>query len=738
MADKEVTTKLILQGDAGGMVAAMDKGITSLNGITGATQQAETRMLSMASAIPVLAAAIGTLNLAKYISDSAMLAARVETLGVVMKVVGNNAGYTGAEMARYAQDVAAMGITTEVSRQTVVKMASAHMDLTKASELARIAQDAAVIGNINSSEAFEKMIYGIQSGQTDVLKTIGINVQFEDSYKRIAATLGKTSNELTENEKIQARTNVVLDKGKDIAGAYAASMDTAGKIINSMKRPADEIALSIGGIFTPTLNMLAKDFYNELTGVSKALKDGQPAVDAWGNKTLEVTITVKAEFMRLALVVDKIGGSLTTLAARAFTVAGVVTRAVTIGQFGKGLEDRAAGMKEANDLYAQRYASTEAELVKLAEKYNQIGQKPAEVADKIRQQADEEAVIQKKKPRKGKDLYADGTDLLRNQILTYQRDMEKINTLLMAESAAMAGAGNFAVATFSGDLTTGDRYKKSGAYSLMGEGPNTVAQMPQGPANAEDALQARYAEGRQEIAHQAALVSEQRFLVQQAAARGDFSTVELDRIDREQAAMEQSWAMNTDSYATYEARLLQISSFYEAERTRVKQAETYRQMNITATGFNSMATIADAFYRISGNKNKVAFKAFQVMKSGETIVSTASAAMKAFDDGAKTSFYYGAALAAATVAAGAVQMSAIWGASPDGGGSAPGVSVGVGSGSPGSTGVTQPVTQPRETAVNFTFSPTYNGPVDDQSMTRWTEDYLLPTLRDLKTRGVSA
>ncbi|OHD20432.1 MAG: hypothetical protein A2Y38_26355 [Spirochaetes bacterium GWB1_59_5] len=431
MADKNVTTKITLQGESGGMVAAMNKGEASLGGVVGAANRVETSLVSMSSMMTNVytAAAVVVAAGAAMTTGIVMLAARVETLGIVMRVVGNNAGYTGQEMEGFAQSVANMGITTEVSRQSVIKMASAHMDMTKASGLARIAQDAAVIGNINSSEALDAMVHGIQSAQVDVLRTIGINVNFEESYKRLAAQLGKTSNSLTENEKIQARTNAVIEKGTDLAGSYSASMDSAGKIINSMKRPAEEIGLSIGKIFTPSLNMLAKDFYNELTGVSKALKDGQPAVDAWGNKTLEVTIAVKAEFMRLAMLVDKLGGTLTSLAAKSFTVAGVVTRAMTLGQFGSGLENRASGMKEANNVYAQRYAETEAELIKLAEKYNQIGVAPALAADKLRKQFAGTGGDSTKKPKDDSSTWASADE----KYLTY---LQSFNARQLAISKA--------------------------------------------------------------------------------------------------------------------------------------------------------------------------------------------------------------------------------------------------------------------------------------------------------------
>ncbi|TAJ98672.1 MAG: hypothetical protein EPO36_14325, partial [Chloroflexota bacterium] len=197
-----------------------------------------------------------------YIKEAALLNARYETMGVVLEVVGRNAGYSRREMDLYVESVRKAGITMIASRESITKMVQANLDLSIASKLARAAQDAAVIGNINSSEAFTRLIYGIQSGQTEMLRTIGINVNFEESYKKLAKQLKVTTEQLTEQEKTQARANVVLEASTRITGTYEAAMGTAGKMLNSLARYTEDLKTMRGEVFNDAL-VIAVNAYTD-------------------------------------------------------------------------------------------------------------------------------------------------------------------------------------------------------------------------------------------------------------------------------------------------------------------------------------------------------------------------------------------------------------------------------------------------------------------------------------------
>lgn len=227
------------------------------------------------SALKLMAAAFAAIKLAKLVEETALLNARFETMGVVMNVAGNNAGYTSAQMADLEKELTKTGISMIKARENLTSLATANIDLSKATKLARAAQDLAVVGNTNSSEAFSRLTQGIKSGEVEVLRTLGLNVNFENSYKKLASQLGTTSDKLSEQQKVQARTNATLDAAARYTGIYEESMGTAGKQIQSLTRYVEDAKVKIGELFNESLTFVVGE-------TTKALKAANAELDRMG------------------------------------------------------------------------------------------------------------------------------------------------------------------------------------------------------------------------------------------------------------------------------------------------------------------------------------------------------------------------------------------------------------------------------------------------------------------------
>jgi len=324
----------------------------------------------LANSVKALAASYAVLKLVQYAKDAALLAARYETMGIVMRVAGNTAGYTSQQMSVYTKELEKNGISMLQSRNAIVQLATANIDLSKASELGRAAQNLAVVANINSSDAMARMIRGIKSGEVETLKTMGLNVSFENSYKSMAAQLGINTQELTQQQKVMARTNAVLSESASFNGIYEESMTTAGKAMNSLARHSENFKIKLGEIFLPALSDGVFRFTEALKAANKELDEAGSAgtVEGIGGSlatafkfVTNIVITLSAHiaetFGALGRMIGGFIAQIQALASLDFEKIGLIQRQI--------IEDNEAGAKAVAAFTREIWLSKDAQEEKL-------------------------------------------------------------------------------------------------------------------------------------------------------------------------------------------------------------------------------------------------------------------------------------------------------------------------------------------------------------------------------------
>ena len=259
MAIENIGVRAVIEGigafnrDADAINRRLKEVTGNIEGIAPATKKASQGLRDIEGDLTktgLALAAVGGAGIA-LIASSTRLAARVETLGVVTAVLGRNVGKTEPEIRALEESVQELGITVQGSRQAIAKMIGSNVDLAHAADLARLAQNAAVIANINSTDAFERLVDVITSGNVLMARNLGLQVSFENAYQATAESLGKTTAELTELEKVQARTTAVLAAGVNIADAYDTAMTTVGKKVLSLDRHLEDSRVILGQVWLP-------------------------------------------------------------------------------------------------------------------------------------------------------------------------------------------------------------------------------------------------------------------------------------------------------------------------------------------------------------------------------------------------------------------------------------------------------------------------------------------------------
>jgi len=224
--------------------------------------------------------AIGTVSqsLAQMIAQPTRIAAEVEKLEETLSVMATNAGYSVDFVREKVETLKHTGITTRQSIASISQFLTNNLPIENIEKLARAGQDMAVVFGRNSSEVFQRFTYAILSGNTELLRAIGINIYASEIADKYAKSIGKTADALTASERQQAMMNAILEKAAPYAGAYEKAMGSVGKQLGSLPRYIEEAQLAIGRGFIPLLSTAVLILTDVLKSIKKLFDKIGPSI----------------------------------------------------------------------------------------------------------------------------------------------------------------------------------------------------------------------------------------------------------------------------------------------------------------------------------------------------------------------------------------------------------------------------------------------------------------------------
>ena len=233
----------------------------------------------------------------KLVTDFTKTAMRTEVLDVAMKSVARASGYATQALQEHRKAVMDMGIAEQEASQILTRFMQAQLDTADAAKLARVAQDAAVIAGMDSSQAAEQMTEAIAKQRPILLSAFGMTKNMNEIYKDHAKTLGKTAKQLTTAEKKQAMLNHILKEGEKIAGTYEASMGVVGKQISSLPRYWHTLQNAIATpLALPGLGVAVEGITNALKSATSWAEANKVTLQRWGQSIATVVRVIAKGF----------------------------------------------------------------------------------------------------------------------------------------------------------------------------------------------------------------------------------------------------------------------------------------------------------------------------------------------------------------------------------------------------------------------------------------------------------
>ncbi len=248
-----------------------------------------TGLSSMTKGVVALAAAFASLKMVQGGKDAVMFAASVEQADVALRSIANSMGVASDKAIKYRDALRDVNITTSSATNATAQFIRMGLPIEKLNQLGTAAQGAAINykmmtgETISSSEALDKMVHAIATGQNIVLHNLGIMTSMKDIYRENRQETGQASSAIDSHKRHLLVLDDVLEKTVPLMNLYKDSTGLATKNISSSKRPLEEMKLALGNLFLPELTAASLSFYQTVSAGQKWVKShGEELITATG------------------------------------------------------------------------------------------------------------------------------------------------------------------------------------------------------------------------------------------------------------------------------------------------------------------------------------------------------------------------------------------------------------------------------------------------------------------------
>jgi hypothetical protein len=243
-------------------------------GLSEATKSAETfqgaagKLNSSLTALGGIAAGTG-IALIAFATKSFRAAAEVQELDIALQAIGQSTRYGYTQLAIAVEEIKNVGISAVGAQRAVIKLAQSNVDLGNATQLATVAQNLSVTSSVSSADALQTLIFAVTTGQTRMLRQIGITTGATEAFAIYGRTIGKSATELNMAERRQAVMNFILKEGTKVQGAYALAIQSPSRALKEMGDQTRKLQEAVG---SRLLNAFSKIILSALALSTKFTK----------------------------------------------------------------------------------------------------------------------------------------------------------------------------------------------------------------------------------------------------------------------------------------------------------------------------------------------------------------------------------------------------------------------------------------------------------------------------------
>ena len=232
----------------------------------------------MSKTLKTLGAIIGTVAIGKIVKDSLSAASELEGAFVGLESILTGQGRSFNNAKRFINDYINDGLIPLTDAITAYKNLAArgYSDEQIQTTLERL-KDAAAFGRQSSytlGEAVRSATEGLKNENSILVDNAGVTKNVAKMWDDYAKSIGKNRNQLTQQEKIQAEVNGILQETQWQVGDAAKYADTYAGRLSALKKTLFDIKVNLGNAFMPIANVvlpLLQSLANSLSTVTSNL-----------------------------------------------------------------------------------------------------------------------------------------------------------------------------------------------------------------------------------------------------------------------------------------------------------------------------------------------------------------------------------------------------------------------------------------------------------------------------------
>lgn len=232
----------------------------------------------MSKTLKTLGAIIGTVAIGKIVKDSLSAASELEGAFVGLESILTGQGRSFNNAKRFINDYINDGLIPLTDAITAYKNLAArgYSDEQIQTTLERL-KDAAAFGRQSSytlGEAVRSATEGLKNENSILVDNAGVTKNVAKMWDDYAKSIGKNRNQLTQQEKIQAEVNGIMQETQWQVGDAAKYTDTYAGRLAALGKTLRDVKINLGNAFMPIANVvlpLLQSLANKLSSITASL-----------------------------------------------------------------------------------------------------------------------------------------------------------------------------------------------------------------------------------------------------------------------------------------------------------------------------------------------------------------------------------------------------------------------------------------------------------------------------------